>query len=133
MPTSAPEPKGLAALEAFQRYADGVNTDRYCVTCIRMELDGEKKGIYSRQARRHHARFYVGGNCQPSPGNAPAPATRENINYIPLPENKHHIFVDDMSAESLIWLRTVIGLRSYWKLSGKLPMSADDSQTGEPH
>lgn len=50
MPTAAPEPKELAVLEAFQRYADAVNAERYRVTCIRMELDGEKKAfILDRQ------------------------------------------------------------------------------------
>ena len=45
IPTAAPEPKGLAALEAFQRYADAVDADCYRVTCIRMEQDGGKKAF----------------------------------------------------------------------------------------
>ena len=105
MPTAAPEQKGLAALEAFQRYADAVDADRYRVTCIRMELNGEKKtfildkqGGITRGFRPEEIACHL-------PEMLRLQQRGENIYYTPLSENKHHILVDDMSAESLIRLQ----------------------------
>lgn len=105
MPTAAPEPKGLAALEAFQRYADAVDADRYRVTCIRMELDGEKKAFILDKQGGITQGFTLEEIASHLPEMLRLQQRGENIYYTPLSENKHHILVDDMSAESLIRLQ----------------------------
>ena len=105
MPTAAPEPKGLAALEAFQRYADAVDADRYRVTCIRMELNGEKKTFILDKQGGITRGFTLEEIVCHLPEMLRLQQRGENIYYTPLSENKHHILVDDMSAESLIRLQ----------------------------
>lgn len=105
MPTAAPEPKGLAALEAFQRYADAVDADRYRVTCIRMELNGEKKTFILDKQGGITRGFTPEEIACHLPEMLRLQQRGENIYYTPLSENKHHILVDDMSAESLIRLQ----------------------------
>lgn len=105
IPTAAPEPKGLAALEAFQRYADAVDADRYRVTCIRMEQDGGKKAFVLDKKGGITRGFTPEEVARHLPEMLRLQQRGENIYYTPLSENKHHILVDDMSAESLIRLQ----------------------------
>lgn len=93
--------KDSPELRNFERYAAAVDAERYRVTCIKMDADGGKKT------------FILDKKDGATRGFTPAElAVRireiirlqqrgENIYYTPLSEEKHHILIDDMTAESL--------------------------------
>ena len=105
MPTIIPEPEKHAALEAFQRYADAVDADCYRVTCIRMEQDGGKKAFVLDKKGGITRGFTPEEVARHLPEMLRLQQRGENIYYTPLSANKHHILMDDMSAESLIRLQ----------------------------
>ena len=103
--TPAPYEKNVSAcfqeLTQFRDYAKAVNADRYRVTCIRMETDGNKK-TFILDKKDGVTRGFVPEELE---GHMPEmlklQQCGENIYYTPLSDNRHHILIDDMTEESL--------------------------------
>lgn len=91
--------------ELFKRYVYAVQAERVRVTCMRMSEDGEKRA-FILDKRNGETRGF-------SPREALArmdemrriQSRGENIYYTPLSHDRHHILIDDMSAQSVNKLR----------------------------
>ena len=91
--------------ELFKRYVYAVQAERVRVTCMKMSGDGEKRAFILDKQNGETKGF--------SPGEALArmnemrriQARGENIYYTPLSQDRHHILIDDMSAQSVNRLR----------------------------
>ena len=88
-------------LRQFQRYAVAVNADRYRVTCIKMEQDGDKKTFILDKKDGVSRGFSPDELVARMPEMLRLQGRGENIYYTPLSRNRHHILIDDMSEESL--------------------------------
>ena len=97
---SSPSPE-----ELFKRYVYAVQAERVRVTCMRISKDGEKRA-FILDKRNGETRGF-------SPREALARMDEmrriqshgENIYYTPLSQDRHHILIDDMSAQSVNKLR----------------------------
>ena len=94
-------PERSQELRQFQRYAVAVNADRYRVTCIRMEQDGDKKTFILDKKDGVSRGFSPDELAARMPEMLRLQQRGENIYYTPLSQDKHHILIDDMSKESL--------------------------------
>ena len=91
--------------ELFKRYVYAVQAERVRVTCMRMSEDGEKRAFILDKQNGETRGF--------SPREALAridemrriQSRGENIYYTPLSQARHHILIDDMSAQSVNKLR----------------------------
>lgn len=91
--------------ELFKRYVYAVQAERVRVTCMKMTGDGEKRAFILDKQHGEIKGF--------SPEEAMArmnemrriQARGENIYYTPLSQDRHHILIDDMSAQSVNRLR----------------------------
>lgn len=91
--------------ELFKRYVYAVQAERVRVTCMRMSEDGEKRAFILDKQNGETRGF--------SPREALArmdemrriQSRGENIYYTPLSQDRHHILIDDMSAQSVNKLR----------------------------
>lgn len=95
IPTDSREPT------LFRRYAIAVNAERYRVTCIRMEPDGEKKTFILDKRDGASKGFTPNELVARMPEMLRLQQRGENIYYTPLSDDKHHILIDDMTEESL--------------------------------
>ena len=95
MPILSPETQN------FDRYAAAVGADRYRVTCIKMEPDGEKKTFILDKKDGVTAGFTTDELLARMPEMLRLQQRGENIYYTPLSERRHHILIDDMTRESL--------------------------------
>lgn len=91
----------LPETELFERYAAAVGADRYRVTCIKMESDGGKKTFILDKKDGTTKGFTPGELVSKMIEMLRLQRRGENIYYTPLSEEKHHILIDDMTAESL--------------------------------
>ena len=93
--------KNLPETEFFERYAAAVGADRYRVTCIKTEPDGGKK-TFILDKKDGTTRGFTPGELVGKMNEMMRLQRRgENIYYTPLSEEKHHILIEDMTAESL--------------------------------
>ena len=91
--------------ELFKRYVYAVQAERVRVTCMRMSENGEKRAFILDKKNGETRGF--------SPREALArmdemrriQSRGENIYYTPLSQDRHHILIDDMSAQSVNKLR----------------------------
>lgn len=91
--------------EAFLRYAQAVNADRYRVTAIRVDSDGSRK-VMILDKKDGQTRGFTPDELVAKMSEILALRSRgENIYYTPLSEDRHHILIDDMTAESLVQLQ----------------------------
>ena len=57
----------------------------------------------------------------------------ENIYYTPLSEEKHHVLIDDMTAEALAFAgEQLLACGHSGEFSGEFSMPSDHRKTGEP-
>ena len=85
----------------FDRYAAAIGAERYRVTCIRMEEDGNKKTFILDKKDGVTKGFLPDEIRQRMPEMLRIQNRGENIYYTPLSEHKHHILLDDMSEAKL--------------------------------
>ena len=97
--------KITAEMRDFERYAAAVGADRYRVTCIKMDSDGGKKTFILDKKDGATRGFTPDELVLHMPEMLRLQRRGENIYYTPLSEEKHHILIDDMTAESLERLR----------------------------
>ena len=91
--------------ELFKRYVYAVQAEKVRVTCMRMSENGEKRAFILDKKNGETRGF--------SPREALArmdemrriQSRGENIYYTPLSQDRHHILIDDMSAQSVNKLR----------------------------
>lgn len=105
IPPASPEPEVLPLLEVFQRYAGAVDAERYRVTCIRMEADGGKKTFVLDKKGGVTRGFTPKELGSHLPEMLRIQRRGENIYYTPLSDHRHHILVDDMTADNLVRLQ----------------------------
>lgn len=91
--------------EAFLKYAQAVNADRYRVTAIRVDPDGSRKVMILDKKDGQTRGFTPDELVAKMPEILALRSRGENIYYTPLSEDRHHILIDDMTAESLIQLQ----------------------------
>lgn len=89
----------------FNRYSHAVSAERYRVTCIKMLKNGEKKTFILDKKNGETHGFTDDEIHQNLPQMLRIQARGENIYYTPLSEKKHHILIDDMTAEAVNKLR----------------------------
>lgn len=94
-----------AEMRDFERYASAVGADRYRVTCIKMDADGGKKTFILDKKDGATRGFSPDELALRMQEMLRLQRRGENIYYTPLSEEKHHILIDDMTAESLERLR----------------------------
>lgn len=91
--------------EAFLRYAQAVNADRYRVTAIKVDPDGSRK-VMILDKKDGQTRGFTPDELVAKMSEILALRSRgENIYYTPLSEDRHHILIDDMTADSLVQLQ----------------------------
>ncbi len=100
-PPPVKQGEAMRELEAFKTYADAVDADRYRVTCINMEPDGERKTFILDKRDGVTRGFAPDELAARLPEMIRLQNRGENIYYTPLSEGKHHILIDDMTAGSL--------------------------------
>ncbi len=99
MGTDSPE------LHNFERYAAAVDAEHYRVTCIQMDAEGGKKTFILDKKDGVTKGFTPDELTRRMPEMLRLQRRGENIYYTPLSGEKHHILIDDMTAESLDRLR----------------------------
>ena len=97
--------KNSAEMRNFERYAAAVGADRYRVTCIKMDVGSGKKTFILDKKDGASKGFIPDELAAHLPEMLRLQQRGENIYYTPLSEEKHHILIDDMTAESLERLR----------------------------
>ena len=95
----------MREMENFRRYAAAVGADRYRVTCIAMETNGNKKTFILDKEGGVTRGFTPEELVLRIPEMLRLQRRGENIYYTPLSEEKHHVLIDDMTAESLVRLQ----------------------------
>ncbi len=95
----------ITEAKAFERYAQAVNASRYRVTCIKMDKGGGKKTFILDKRDGVTKGFTTDEMLANIPTMLKLQARRENIYYTPLSDDKHHILIDDMTAENVARLR----------------------------
>ena len=95
----------MREMENFRRYAAAVGADRYRVTCIAMETNGNKKTFILDKEGGVTRGFTPEELVLRIPEMLRLQRREENIYYTPLSEEKHHVLIDDMTAESLVRLQ----------------------------
>lgn len=85
---------------AFEEYVQAVNADRYRVTCIKMEENNKKVFILDKKNGVTKG-FTPDEMLTHLDEMKRLQAQGENIYYTPLSDDKHHILIDDMTAESV--------------------------------
>ena len=86
---------------SFEQYAAAVGADRYRVTCIQMDNDGEKKTFILDKKEGVSSGFTPNELIVRLTEMVRLQQRGENIYYTPLSEAKHHILIDDMDADSI--------------------------------
>ena len=100
-----PEATSLPQAKLFMEYANAVNAERYRVTAIRMDANGEKK-VMILDKQNGEGRGFTPEELVSRMTEIVKLATHgENIYYTPLSERKHHILIDDMSPEKVMQLQ----------------------------
>ena len=97
--------ESMREMENFRRYAAAVGADRYRVTCIAMETNGNKKTFILDKEGGVTRGFTPEELVLRIPEMLRLQRRGENIYYTPLSEEKHHVLIDDMTAESLVRLQ----------------------------
>ena len=97
--------ESMREVENFRRYAAAVGADRYRVTCIAMETNGNKKTFILDKEGGVTRGFTPEELVLRIPEMLRLQRRGENIYYTPLSEEKHHVLIDDMTAESLVRLQ----------------------------
>lgn len=92
-------------LSLFQRYAHAVNADRYRVTCIKMKEDGSKKTFILDKNGGITKGFTEEEVAAHLPEMLQIQQRGENLYYTPLSGDKHHILIDDLTADNLVRLQ----------------------------
>ena len=92
-------------LHTFERYAAAVGAERYRVTCIHMDAEGGKKTFILDKKDGATRGFTPDELAGRMPEMQKLQRRGENIYYTPLSGEKHHILIDDMTADSLDRLR----------------------------
>lgn len=101
----APEAASLPQAKLFMEYANAVNAERYRVTAIKMDANGEKK-MMILDKQNGEGRGFTPEELLCRMAEIVKLATHgENIYYTPLSERKHHILIDDMSPEKIMQLQ----------------------------
>jgi hypothetical protein len=88
-------------LRQFERYAAAVNAERYRVTSIRMREDGSKLTFILDKRDGITRGFTPQEIASRMPEMRRLQRRGENLYYTPLSSERHHILIDDMSAEKL--------------------------------
>ena len=94
-------PNSFFQTTEFDRYAAAIGAERYRVTCIRMEEDGNKKTFILDKKDGVTKGFLPDEIRLRMPEMLRIQSRGENIYYTPLSEQKHHILLDDMSEAKL--------------------------------
>ncbi len=90
-----------SALTCFEQYAHAVNAEKFRVTCIQMAHNGDKK-VFILGKKEGALHGFTAEEMRGRMDELLRLQKRgENIYYTPLSTSKHHILIDDMSAESL--------------------------------
>ena len=97
--------ESMREMENFRRYAVAVGADRYRVTCIAMEANGNKKTFILDKEGGVTKGFTPEELVLHMPEMLRLQRRGENIYYTPLSAEKHHVLIDDMTAESLVRLQ----------------------------
>ena len=97
--------ESMREMENFRRYAAAVGADRYRVTCIAMETNWNKKTFILDKEGGVTRGFTPEELVLRIPEMLRLQRRGENIYYTPLSEEKHHVLIDDMTAESLVRLQ----------------------------
>ncbi len=92
-------------LKSFERYANAIQAQRFRVTCINMMKKRRQKAYILDKQNGITEGFTSEELIQNIPNMLRLQARKENIYYTPLSEDKHHILIDDMTAESVAKLR----------------------------
>ncbi|MDE7241976.1 DNA-primase RepB domain-containing protein [Desulfovibrio sp.] len=106
--TPAPISREVASLpqaKLFLEYAKAVNAERYRVTAIKMDANGEKKVMILVKQNGESRGFTPEELVNRMPEIVKLARRGENIYYTPLSERKHHILIDDMSPEKVMQLQ----------------------------
>ena len=93
--------KNSAEMRSFERYAAAVGAECYRVTCIKMDADGGKKTFILDKKDGATRGFTPEELLARMPEILRLQRRGENIYYTPLSEEKHHVLIDDMTADSL--------------------------------
>jgi len=88
-------------LKAFERYSAAVGADRYRVTSIKLRPDGGALAFVLDKTGGVTKGFTPAEIAQRTPEMQRLQNRGENLYYTPLSERKHHVLVDDLSAEKL--------------------------------
>lgn len=89
----------------FRKYAAAIGADTYRVTCTKMFENGEKKTFILDKKDSVTKGFPENELLLRMPEILRIQARGENIYYTPLSDKKHHILIDDMTAEAVNRLR----------------------------
>ena len=106
--TPAPISREVASLpqaKLFMEYAKAVNADRYRVTAIKMDTNGEKKVMILDKQNGESRGFTPEELLRRMPEIVNLARRGENIYYTPLSVQKHHILIDDVSPEKVMQLQ----------------------------
>ncbi len=87
--------------KAFERYAHALQADRFRVTCINMKPNAKQKVFILDKEDGITKGFSAKELLQKMPEMRRLQMRRENIYYTPLSAQRHHILIDDMTAESV--------------------------------
>ena len=101
----SPEVASLPQAKLFIEYAKAVNAERYRVTAIKMDANGEKKVMILDKQNGESRGFTTEELFRRMPEIVKLARRGENIYYTPLSERKHHILIDDMSPEKVMQLQ----------------------------
>ena len=99
------EVASLPQAKLFMEYAKAVNAERYRVTAIKMDANGEKKVMILDKRNGESRGFTPEELLRRMPEIVKLARRGENIYYTPLSERKHHILIDDMSPEKVMHLQ----------------------------
>ncbi|MBD5557439.1 MAG: relaxase/mobilization nuclease domain-containing protein [Desulfovibrio sp.] len=99
------EAASLPQAKLFMEYAKAVNAERYRVTAIKMDANGEKKVMIQDKRNGESRGFTPEELLRRMPEIVKLARRGENIYYTPLSERKHHILIDDMSPEKVMQLQ----------------------------
>lgn len=91
--------------ELFKRYVYAVQAERVRVTCMRMSEDGEKRAFILDKKNGETRGFSLREALARMDEMLRIQSRGENIYYTPLSHDRHHILIDDMSAQSVNRLR----------------------------
>lgn len=91
--------------EIFMRYAQAVGADRFRIIVTDFQPDGVKAFVFDRHKGGRDGKSATELSEDISRLDALEQKQHQNINVVPISDAKHHILIDDVSAEKLRQLR----------------------------